>query len=126
MSVRRTEMFHVEEIEYETQQTSNIQRQSIYLIVVNMGPFTFVRFIFFVACLFACTCMVSAQETYTDEELDAMSDVDLEHICLVRGFELVKDHLNEETGEVYTIQHVDYVAAAKQCLSIEIEMWVKE
>ncbi|CAJ1960977.1 unnamed protein product [Cylindrotheca closterium] len=88
-----------------------------------MRPFTFVRFILFFACLLACSPIVSAQaETYTDEELDAMSDEDLELICIVRGFELVKDHVNEETGEVYTIQHSDYIEAAKQCLSIESEM----
>lgn len=87
-----------------------------------MGPFTFLRFIFFVAFLAAYSSIVSAQATFTDEELDAMSDEDLELICIVRGFELVKDHVNEETGEVYTIQHSDYIEAAKQCLSIEKEM----
>lgn len=87
-----------------------------------MGLSTFLKFIFLLACLLACSSVVSAQETYTDEELDAMSDEELELICVVRGFELVKDHVIEETGEVYTLQHTDYVTAAKQCLSIEREM----
>lgn len=87
-----------------------------------MGPSTFLKFIFLLICLLACPFAVSALETYTDEELDAMSDEELELICIVRGFELVKDHVDEQTGEVYTLQHEDYIMAAKQCLSIESEM----
>ena len=87
-----------------------------------MGTFTIVKFICFLSCLFASSYIVIAQESYTDEELSGMSDEDLELICSIRGFELVKDHIDEQTGEVYTLQHIDYVAAAKQCLSMEREM----
>jgi hypothetical protein len=81
-------------------------------------------FLLFIVCLAALSNLVLGQETFPDEELDAMSDEELELICLVRGFELLKDQIDEATGEVYVLTHGDYVESAKQCLSIEKEMYV--
>jgi hypothetical protein len=81
-------------------------------------------FLLFLVCLAAISNLVLGQETLSDEELDALSDEELELVCLVRGFELLKDQIDEATGEVYQLTHVDYVDAAKQCLAIEKEMYV--
>jgi hypothetical protein len=67
-------------------------------------------------------CLVAGQEQITPEELQVMTDEELEHICLVRGFELVKDDVDEATGEIYTLSHDDFVEAAQRCLAIEEEM----
>lgn len=53
----------------------------------------------------------------TDEDLESMSDQDLEFLCIERGFELVRDAEGE--GE---LTHADYVDAAKRCLAIEEDM----
>ena len=50
------------------------------------------------------------------EELESMSDDDLERICVERGFELIRD---DSQG---TLTHADYVDAAQRCLAIEEEM----
>lgn len=71
---------------------------------------------------------VLAQETaqasveFSDEQLLALSEEELESICLVRGFEIRKDAVDPQTGDVYKLSHEDYVDAAKQCLAIEKEM----
>lgn len=56
------------------------------------------------------------------EELQVMTDEELEHICIARGFELVKDDVDETTGEIYIMSHDDFVEAAQRCLAIEEEM----
>jgi hypothetical protein len=56
-----------------------------------------------------------------DDDLESMTNEELEEICTSRGFELVKE-TNEETGETKVYSHDDYVHAAKQCLEIEAEM----
>jgi hypothetical protein len=56
------------------------------------------------------------------EELQAMSEEQLEDICIQRGFELLKDEVDATTGEVYQLSHQDYVEAAMKCLAIEQEM----
>lgn len=53
----------------------------------------------------------------TDEELEVMSDQELELICIERGFELIQDEM--EDGD---LTHEDYVDAAKRCLAIEEDM----
>lgn len=60
--------------------------------------------------------------SYTIEELQQLSNEQLEDICIQRGFELLKDEENETTGEVYQLTHDDYVEAAMKCLAIEQEM----
>lgn len=63
-----------------------------------------------------------AQVEYTDEELDAMLDSDLELLCVKRGFHLAKDDIDPNTGKPYVLAHEDYVEAAQRCLAIEKEM----
>lgn len=46
-------------------------------------------------------------------DLDSLSDLELEEICALRGFELVKEGV---------FSHADYVEAARQCLAIERDM----
>lgn len=77
----------------------------------------------FLAILFTSfCCLVAGQENFSIEELQGMADAELEHICIARGFELVKDDVDEETGEIYTLSHDDFVEAAQRCLAIEEEM----
>jgi hypothetical protein len=60
--------------------------------------------------------------TITDADLKAMTNEELEAICIQRGFELSKDEVDPETGEVYVLRHEDYVEAAQRCLAIEQDM----
>lgn len=39
-----------------------------------------------------------------------------------RGFHLVKDEKDPETGEVFDFTHEDYIEAAQRCLVIEKEL----
>jgi hypothetical protein len=41
---------------------------------------------------------------------------------VLRGFQLVKDEKDPETGQQYELTHEDYVEAAQRCLAIEKEM----
>jgi hypothetical protein len=43
-------------------------------------------------------------------------------IGVMRGFQLVKDEKDPETGQQYQLTHGDYVEAAQRCLAIEKEM----
>ena len=61
-------------------------------------------------------------ELFSDEELQVMTDEQLEEICVVRGFALVMDEIDPNTGDTYKFTHDDYVMAAQQCLAIEQEM----
>ena len=61
-------------------------------------------------------------QSYTDAELEAMTDEQLEQICVERGFALVLDEVDNTTGEIYKFTHEDFVTAAQQCLAIEQEM----
>ena len=45
-------------------------------------------------------------------------------IGVVRGFQLVKDETDPETGQQYQLTHDDFVEAAQRCLAIEEEMYV--
>ena len=49
------------------------------------------------------------------EDLEAMTEAELEDICVARGFKLVNDNAEELTKQ-------DYVEAAQRCLAIEQEM----
>jgi hypothetical protein len=62
------------------------------------------------------------QQQYSLHQLQAMKDEELESICLQRGFELVKDEIDETTGELIQLTHDDYVEAAQRCIAIEEEM----
>jgi type II secretory pathway pseudopilin PulG len=64
------------------------------------------------------------QMQYTEAQLRAMTEQQLEEICIQRGFELLKDEVDPATGEVYQLSHDDYVEAAMRCLAIEQEMYV--
>ena len=50
------------------------------------------------------------------EDLESMSDDDLERICVERGFELIRD---DSQG---ALTHADFVEAAQRCLAIEEDM----
>lgn len=78
--------------------------------------------LFFFFCISFAFHIVLGQETFSDDELNSLSDAELELLCLVRGFELLKDQTDEATGEPYELTHADYVDAAKQCLAIEKQM----
>jgi len=77
--------------------------------------------LFFLLLLFGVTI---AEEEYTDERLKAMSEKELEQICLSRGFEIMRDEIDATTGLPHTLSHDDFVEAAKRCLAIEDEMYV--
>ena len=72
--------------------------------------------------LLLLTSFVIAQGSYSETELEAMSDEELETICVERGFELVRDDIDPTTGEIYNLTHADFVEAAQRCLEIEQEM----
>ena len=59
--------------------------------------------------------MVSAQVEYSLSDLEAMTEVELEDICVQRGFQLVNDESEELTKQ-------DYIEAAQRCIAIEQEM----
>ena len=65
---------------------------------------------------------VVGQDLFTESELQAMADEELELICTERGFALVVDEIDPDTGKPYVFTHDDYVSAAQQCLAIEQEM----
>ena len=67
---------------------------------------------------------VAAQEEYTEDKLKTMSEEELEKICLVRGFEIMRDEIDPTTGLPHELSHDDYVEAARRCLAIEEEMYV--
>ena len=56
-------------------------------------------------------------------DLNELTDKQLEEICTSRGFELVKDS-DKDTGQPIHYSHQDYIDAARQCLEIEAEMYV--
>ena len=61
---------------------------------------------------------------YSQSDLEIMTETELEDICIKRGFQLVNDDLDPETGEKYSLTKQDYVEAAQRCLAIEKEMYV--
>jgi hypothetical protein len=56
---------------------------------------------------------IALEATKDEIDLDSLSDLELEEICSLRGFELVKEDI---------LSHDDYVEAARQCLAIERDM----
>jgi len=72
------------------------------------------RICFFVFLIVLVT-FVSGQVDYSQADLEAMTEVELENICVQRGFQLVNDESDELTKQ-------DYVEAARRCLTIEQEM----
>jgi hypothetical protein len=75
-----------------------------------------------IICLLLLVCLARdshGQETQprpTAEELDVLTDKELELICVERGFELIKG------GSEGELTHADYVDAARRCLAIEEDM----
>ena len=61
-------------------------------------------------------------ETFSEEQLKAMKDEELERICLDRGFEILRDEIDPSTGLPHELTHDDFVEAATRCLEIEREM----
>lgn len=59
--------------------------------------------------------------------LDDLTDAELERICTSRGFELLREEENGESGDII-YKHKYYVEAAEQCLAIaeEIEKVLQE
>lgn len=51
------------------------------------------------------------------DDLESMSDEELEEICTSRGFELAR-----ESDEAVVYTHQDYVDAATECLQIEADL----
>ena len=78
--------------------------------------------VWFFAYLLCCLTLVVGQEVYTTEELTAMTDDELEQICVTRGFTILRDAIDPDTGKSYDLSHDDFVEAARQCLEIEQEM----
>ena len=65
--------------------------------------------------LIVLVALVSGQEEYSQADLEAMTEVELEGICITRGFQLVNDESDDLTKQ-------DYIEAAQRCLAIEQEM----
>jgi len=61
-------------------------------------------------------------EEYNQSDLEIMTETELEDLCIKRGFQLVNDDIDPETGEVFTLTKQDYIEAAQRCLAIEKEM----
>jgi len=59
--------------------------------------------------------IVSGQEEYSQADLESMTEIQLEDICVKRGFQLVNDESDDLTKQ-------DYIEAAQRCLAIEQEM----
>jgi hypothetical protein len=72
--------------------------------------------------LFLFLTLVVGQEGFNIEELTAMTDDELEQICVKRGFTILRDAIDPATGKPYDLSHDDFVEAARQCLEIEQEM----
>ena len=85
------------------------------------NPVKMVSILFFAYVLCFLTLVVG-QEVYTQEELTAMTDDELEQICVTRGFTILRDAIDPDTGKPYDLGHDDFVEAARQCLQIEQEM----
>ena len=66
----------------------------------------------------------SSLDDTTNNNLDFtnMTNEELEAICKNRGFELVREL--DENGKEKEFTREDYIDAAKQCLDIELEMYV--
>lgn len=54
-----------------------------------------------------------------ERKLQQMTKDELERICTERGFELITDELDDDTGQPIVSTHQDYVDAAWQCLQME-------
>jgi hypothetical protein len=67
---------------------------------------------------------VEVEVEFSQSDLEIMTETELENICIKRGFQLVNDDIDPETGEKYTLTKQDYVEAAQRCLAIEKEMYV--
>jgi hypothetical protein len=78
--------------------------------------------LFLVVFLCGVLVQIFAQETYTPEVLEAMTEDELEQICIVRGFQILRDEIDPTTGLPYELSHNDFVEAAQRCLEIEEEM----
>jgi maleate cis-trans isomerase len=55
-----------------------------------------------------------------ERKLQQMTKDELERICTERGFELITDELDDETGQPIVSTHQDYVDAAWQCLQMYV------
>ena len=62
----------------------------------------------------------SSSSRELERELQDMTKEELERICLERGFELIKDEIDEETGLPIVSTHQDHVDAAWQCLQLYV------
>ena len=78
--------------------------------------------ILFLASMLCFLTLVVGQGMYTKEDLTAMTDNELEQICVTRGFTILRDAIDPDTGKSYDLSHDDFVEAARQCLEIEQEM----
>jgi len=72
----------------------------------------------------ATLSVVSAQSSLLsprdlERRLKGLTDDELEQICIERGFELITDELDEETGLPVVSMHQDYIDAAIQCIQME-------
>mmetsp|Transcript_101944 Transcript_101944/g.294975 ORF Transcript_101944/g.294975 Transcript_101944/m.294975 type:complete len:299 (-) Transcript_101944:55-951(-) len=84
--------------------------------------FKMISILFLVLFSVAMMESVLGQATFTDDDLNAMSDEELEQICIVRGFEILRDEIDPSTGLPYELNHDNFVEAARRCLEIEQEM----
>eukprot|EP00934_Nitzschia_sp_Nitz4_P003306 Nitzschia sp. Nitz4//scaffold121_size67750//1680//2639//NITZ4_006058-RA/size67750-augustus-gene-0.117-mRNA-1//1//CDS//3329534321//3296//frame0 len=63
--------------------------------------------------------VVATEVEFSREQLESMSQQELEAICADRGFEIEKDAKDPSTGEVIQFSHADFVDAALQCLGVD-------
>ena len=62
----------------------------------------------------------SASSRELERQLQGMTKEELEQICVDRGFELIKDEIDVETGLPIVSTHQDHVDAAWQCLQLYV------
>jgi len=83
----------------------------------------FVFFLYTLLLLLLQATSLSGQvEEHNHSDLEHMTEAELEDICIKRGFQLVNDDIDPDTGEVFTLTKQDYIEAAQRCLAIEKEM----
>lgn len=76
------------------------------------------RFLLLIVTVLLCMLSItSAQKTV--EELEVLSDQELEAICRNLGLALID---TDEAGNKLSLSHADYVEAARQCLEVQDQM----
>jgi hypothetical protein len=75
------------------------------------------RFLLLLVITLVLVLSIEAQQQV--EDLEGLSDTELETICTSLGFAVVDA---DESGAKLALTHADYVEAARQCLEVQEQM----